>query len=375
MLGAGVDPRLFVQDYSGFAQAGAMQGQSLANIGEAIGAASKGFGEYKEKQKQAKQQITASKQTAKAIAQLVPELQPVLKEQLGILDNEEIPLSERQAVASSIADILNLGTAEIKSRAMLGLEREKMGMQQEKIAQDILQSQYEQSSKQDEAMAKATGIVDAIEILVNEAESKGDKPVIPRDRVEQIRSMVLDNPQAGLGYAQSVYDALGSTMKKRVDETIARFVTMGVEGGEQTFQVTPEGLKIPTLAPEVEAQINASTPPVGGEMLTESTGGVLPDKSLVGFKPQSAGAKESSKQEKFKMLRDARQKYKEGKIEEAADLLNAAGVQGMFNNAMTVDDVKEYFSESDMQPAEASEKDMQRKPGESYADWKKRTGQ
>ena len=50
LLGSTVDPRLFVQDYSGFTRAADIQGQSMANIGANVGSVIKGLGEdYKDK--------------------------------------------------------------------------------------------------------------------------------------------------------------------------------------------------------------------------------------------------------------------------------------------------------------------------------------
>lgn len=50
LLGSSVDPRLFVQDYSGFTRAADIQSQSMANIGANVGSIIKGLGEnYKDK--------------------------------------------------------------------------------------------------------------------------------------------------------------------------------------------------------------------------------------------------------------------------------------------------------------------------------------
>ena len=53
LLGSSVDPSLFSNDYSGFAQAGAVQGQSYANLGQNIGEGiSKAVDMYQESKKQ-----------------------------------------------------------------------------------------------------------------------------------------------------------------------------------------------------------------------------------------------------------------------------------------------------------------------------------
>lgn len=47
MLGAGVDPSLFKQDYSGFATAGEIMGKAYADLGQSIGSAITGFQDIK----------------------------------------------------------------------------------------------------------------------------------------------------------------------------------------------------------------------------------------------------------------------------------------------------------------------------------------
>jgi hypothetical protein len=47
MLGSGINPESFKQDYSGFADAAATQAQGLANLGASIGGVIKDFGEQK----------------------------------------------------------------------------------------------------------------------------------------------------------------------------------------------------------------------------------------------------------------------------------------------------------------------------------------
>ena len=56
LLGSSIDPSLFVNDYSGFARAGAIQGESIANIGKQIGSTVQEIGkDYATEQKKAKE--------------------------------------------------------------------------------------------------------------------------------------------------------------------------------------------------------------------------------------------------------------------------------------------------------------------------------
>jgi hypothetical protein len=44
MLGSGINPESFKQDYSGFANAAAMQAQGIANLGKSIGGMIQDYG-------------------------------------------------------------------------------------------------------------------------------------------------------------------------------------------------------------------------------------------------------------------------------------------------------------------------------------------
>jgi GH24 family phage-related lysozyme (muramidase) len=64
MLGSGINPESFKQDYSGFANAAAIRAQGLSNLGASIGGAIKDFGEVKKEQKKVD---AYNKASAKAI--------------------------------------------------------------------------------------------------------------------------------------------------------------------------------------------------------------------------------------------------------------------------------------------------------------------
>lgn len=133
MLGAGVDPRMFTQDYSGFANAGMIQGQAMKGLGESIGDIGKQFGEYKKQQAADERMIQKSESVAKAIGDLIPELQPTIQESMMILGDKNIPLNRRKAEAEAIADILQFGTAEVKGRQEARAEAQKMAMKSREI--------------------------------------------------------------------------------------------------------------------------------------------------------------------------------------------------------------------------------------------------
>lgn len=126
MLGSGINPESFKQDYSGFANAAAMQAQGIASLGQSIGGAIQDYGKFKKQQQQDERDVQKSKSVAKAIGDLIPELKPTLQNSLMLLDNKELPLSQRKAEADAISDILTLGIGAITNKQKLDLERSQI---------------------------------------------------------------------------------------------------------------------------------------------------------------------------------------------------------------------------------------------------------
>jgi hypothetical protein len=125
MLGSGINPESFKQDYSGFARAAEMQAKGLSNLGDSISGAIKDYGEMKKSQQEDERAVQKSKSVAKAIGDLIPDLKPTLLNSLAILDNKELPLSQRKAEADAISDILNLGIGEIRNKQQFKMEEDQ----------------------------------------------------------------------------------------------------------------------------------------------------------------------------------------------------------------------------------------------------------
>jgi len=107
-LGETIDPRLMQADFSGFANAGMIQGQALAQVGQDIG------GILKQKSEN-ERRIKKAEQMAKSIRDAIPELAPMAENALGELSNPDISTNQRLAIAAGIEDSLKIG--------VLGLER------------------------------------------------------------------------------------------------------------------------------------------------------------------------------------------------------------------------------------------------------------
>lgn len=122
MLGSGINPESFKQDYSGFANAAAMQAQGIANLGQSIGGAIEDYGKIKKQQREDERSVQKSESVAKAIGDLIPELKPAIKNSLELLSNKEIPLSQRKAEADAISSILTLGIGAITNKQKMAID-------------------------------------------------------------------------------------------------------------------------------------------------------------------------------------------------------------------------------------------------------------
>jgi GH24 family phage-related lysozyme (muramidase) len=120
MLGSGINPESFKQDYSGFANAAAIEAQGIANLGGKVGDYFKQQGEKKKTVKQASTQIDAA-------IKLFPDLAPMLSGVRDTLRDDDIPLSQRAADAETIAELINMGVTKLRGDATIDLERDKMG--------------------------------------------------------------------------------------------------------------------------------------------------------------------------------------------------------------------------------------------------------
>jgi hypothetical protein len=136
MLGSGINPESFKLDYSGMANAAATQAQGVANLGANIGGAIAEVGDYFKKQAEDEKKVQKSLSVAKAIGDLIPGLQPTIQGSLNILNDRELPLSQRTAEADAIADILNLGINEVRNRQDVGFKERELGIREAQFMAD-----------------------------------------------------------------------------------------------------------------------------------------------------------------------------------------------------------------------------------------------
>jgi len=117
MLGAGVDPRMFVQDYSGFTRAAEIQAQGMQNLGATIGQGIKDFGEARQERKKLDAQIKADSASIESAMKLGDSLGIDIKSYLApiqakINDPNTTPMEAAaygRAAAQGISNAFTLG--------------------------------------------------------------------------------------------------------------------------------------------------------------------------------------------------------------------------------------------------------------------------
>ncbi len=127
MLGAGVDPRMFVQDYSGFTRAAETQAQGMQNLGAAIGQGIKSFGEAREERKKLDAQVKADDVSIESAIKLGKSLgidinsylEPIqaLRKDPNTTPAESLALGRAAAQGISNAFTLGIGAQERQSAA------------------------------------------------------------------------------------------------------------------------------------------------------------------------------------------------------------------------------------------------------------------
>lgn len=132
LLGSSVDPRLFMQDYSGFTRAAEIQAQGMQNLGAAIGQGIKDFGEAREERKKLDAQVKADDVSIESAMKLGESLgidiksylEPIqaLRKDPNTTPAQSLALGRAAAQGISNAFTLGIGAQERKSaqqRAMV----------------------------------------------------------------------------------------------------------------------------------------------------------------------------------------------------------------------------------------------------------------
>ena len=101
LLGSSIDPSLFSNDYSGFAQAGATQGQMYAQMGKDIGGAITSAAQIGQQNKQMEGQVKAAKKGYESMAKAFPQQASFFQSQAQQMEDPNISLAEKIGQLSS----------------------------------------------------------------------------------------------------------------------------------------------------------------------------------------------------------------------------------------------------------------------------------
>jgi hypothetical protein len=158
MLGSGINPESFKQDFSGFANAAAIQAQGLSNLGTSIGGVIKDFGEAKLERKKIDAETKASRLGIESAIKLGDSLgfdvKGMLSPVLAQMDDPNTTPMEAAALgreaSSQIANVLNLG-----------FKAQDQEIQKSKLIQDASYKNEQLKISQQNANSRAKAAIDA----------------------------------------------------------------------------------------------------------------------------------------------------------------------------------------------------------------------
>lgn len=167
LLGSTVDPRLFVQDYSGFTRAADIQAQSMANLGGQIAGGIERYGDQKQERKKLdagiKATVTGIESAIKMGKSLGIDVESSLTPYLEKINDPNVSPVEAAAYAqqasNSISNVLNFG---MKANEM-GIEKERYDQAAAIRAAELQNSKWQSYDKEieiDGQKVKVTGAVD-----------------------------------------------------------------------------------------------------------------------------------------------------------------------------------------------------------------------
>lgn len=261
LLGSSIDPRLFIQDYSGFANAGAIQSQGLMNAANQISGA---VADYGKQQKESKNALKSSQAQIDAAIKLFPDQAEYLSQISNELKNEDVPLSERASVASGVAEMIAMGVGQkryetenqFREREM-GLRERESTIRQHAAALDLRQAEGQMAqSAMDEKTKQTIGapLLESVLAMSSPGISAGVKEKLAKGEYSDAEKYSLANsmmaliPKSEKKNAPTVQDVPvpGGTMKMQWDANSEKWTPMDttiapVEG----FDVAklPEGLQ------------------------------------------------------------------------------------------------------------------------------------
>jgi hypothetical protein len=130
LVGATIDPRLFIHDFSTLNKANELKAQGMQNLGQGIAQGITQVGDYFKQQGERKKQVKAASTQIDAALKLMPELAPILGDVGNRLKDEDVSLSDRYADASVVGDLIKNSMSGLMSQQMMNLRQQKFAASQ-----------------------------------------------------------------------------------------------------------------------------------------------------------------------------------------------------------------------------------------------------
>jgi len=230
-MGSTVDPSLFIQDYSAVDRANASKMSQTSNLINALAGAGQVFAGIQQQQKDQKNALKSSAAQIQAASTLFPEMKPMLEGYSAQLNNEEIPISERAAIASQISNVINLGVDQMRYNTDLGFKKQdqqnqnqESAMRQWAFGQEVSAVERQQNAQQLDTKTKAT---------IGPALLQQVIAMAPKGIADQVKAQAGDySPDEQYQLAASVMSLIPKAERKKAPATI----DVAVPGGSQKMQ-------------------------------------------------------------------------------------------------------------------------------------------
>jgi len=306
LVGSNIDPRLFLYDYSGHTNAANAVTNGVTGAINAVGGQLK---DYAKEQKEAKNALKASQAQIDAAITLFPDQADRLTKISSELKNEDAPLTERAAMASSVAELIAMGVGEKRYQTEQewkqkdydfmkrdqDLQERESNLRQMATSYDIKAAEkgFAQADIDQKTRETIGGpLLDSVLAMAPESLSKGIKDNLAKGQYSDADKYSLANsitaliPKSERVKAPAVQDVAvpGGTQKVQFDENTGKWVPIQVAQNP-----TSPNLPIYTPIEAVDSDLSQILPPIEGTPDVVLPGGVVNRGTPpVGFVPTSA---------------------------------------------------------------------------------------
>jgi len=363
MLGAGINPESFKQDYSGFANAAAIQAQGIANLGKDIGNTIQNVSEIKKENKKIDAMNKAAAKSIEAAITLgnsygIAGANETLSPFLAAANDPNLSAIEKAALLSEAKNMIPSVFGRFDKSQEMQLQQAQLAgrgsgsarpsnLKLDTIKEVINGQTYEVPVTFDPADGTTRRLDGSIVGSVPVAASIDEAANLPSPT--SLDSAAAANMQPVAGLPQGGMDAEApSVLPPLYTDDTSQLPPL------QEIQPVPVGAK----PEDINAALSISQPsvPPGAVPITGKTSVKFrpateeeskPFGGLKGQIDESTGRfyplQESSPKLKLELLKEASKLYSEGKKTEALQYATAAGIGGLFGN-LTIDDLDSYFA-------------------------------